>query len=143
MSETAPEKPVKTCLECGEPLGPGREDRKFCSDACRTAFNNKRRKEPLPEPAGSPDDRDWRPGFYERINRIIRRNRDIMEYLCETDNRSIEKHDLEGYGFNFKYFSSEYLDPERGSFRFCYDHGYRVYNDRHVQLISRTDEILC
>ncbi len=30
----------KKCLECGEPLM-GKVDKKFCSDACRNAYNNK------------------------------------------------------------------------------------------------------
>jgi predicted nucleic acid-binding Zn ribbon protein len=29
----------KNCLECSTPLGPGRSDRKFCNDICRTAYN--------------------------------------------------------------------------------------------------------
>ena len=30
----------KLCLECGDKLF-GRIDKKFCSDACRNAYNNK------------------------------------------------------------------------------------------------------
>jgi hypothetical protein len=143
MSEATLEKPVKSCLECGEPLGPGRDDRKFCNDACRTAFNNKRRKEPLPEQTYSQGDLGGRLAFYQKINSIVRRNRDIMEHLCEIDFRSLEKHDLEGYGFNFKYFSSEYNDPEDGLYRFCYDYGYQIYNGHMVHILVRTEEILC
>lgn len=121
-----------------------REDRKFCNDACRTAFNNKRRKEPPPVAAYVQSDDDWRPGYYQRINNIISRNRAILEYLCEIDFRTIDKHDLEGYGFNFKYFSSEYDDREHNArYHFCYDHGYRIYNEHLVHIIVRTDEILC
>jgi hypothetical protein len=116
---------------------------KFCNDACRTAFNNKGRKEPMPEPACEHNDFDWRPAFYDKVNPIIRRNRYIMECLCEIDYRAIEKYDLEGYGFNFKYFSSEYHYPEHGTYRFCYDHGYQFFNDRMMQIVSRTEEILC
>ena len=35
---------MKTCLECGEKIV-GREDKKFCSDGCRNAYNNKINKE--------------------------------------------------------------------------------------------------
>ena len=34
----------KTCLECNEKIV-GREDKKFCSDACRNAYNNKINKD--------------------------------------------------------------------------------------------------
>ena len=35
---------MKTCLECGEKIV-GREDKKFCSDSCRNAYNNKINKD--------------------------------------------------------------------------------------------------
>jgi hypothetical protein len=44
MENKISENTVRTCLECGLPLGPGREDRKYCNDVCRTAYNNRRRK---------------------------------------------------------------------------------------------------
>jgi len=144
MNEAATDKPEKACLECNEPLGPGREDRKFCNDLCRTAFNNKKRKEPLPVPAYVHRGTDWRPDFYQKINSIISHNRDILEHLCEAGFRDLHKHDLEGYGFNLKYFSSEYHDPEHDElYRFCYDHGYHIYNEKKVHIIVRTEEILC
>ena len=34
----------KVCLECGEKIV-GREDKKFCSDGCRNAYNNKMNKD--------------------------------------------------------------------------------------------------
>ena len=34
----------KTCLECGDKII-GREDKKFCSDGCRNAYNNKMNKD--------------------------------------------------------------------------------------------------
>ena len=34
----------KVCLECGEKIV-GREDKKFCSDGCRNAYNNKINKD--------------------------------------------------------------------------------------------------
>ncbi len=33
----------RTCLECHEKIV-GREDKKFCSDGCRNAYNNKMNK---------------------------------------------------------------------------------------------------
>ena len=35
---------MKTCLECHEKIV-GREDKKFCSDGCRNAYNNKMNKD--------------------------------------------------------------------------------------------------
>ncbi|MGF7082800.1 hypothetical protein [Mucilaginibacter sp. UYCu711] len=97
---THDELPIQPCLECSEPYKVTREDRKFCSDMCRTAYNNRRRKEQPPEQTAA-SVVDWRPDFYQQINSIIARNRYIMEYLISMDFRAIDRHDLEGYGFNF------------------------------------------
>jgi hypothetical protein len=35
---------MKNCLECTEKIV-GREDKKFCSDGCRNAYNNKINKD--------------------------------------------------------------------------------------------------
>ncbi len=35
---------MKNCLECEEAIK-GREDKKFCSDGCRNAYNNKINKD--------------------------------------------------------------------------------------------------
>lgn len=35
-----PKNEEKVCLECGEKIK-GRADKKFCSDQCRVAYNNK------------------------------------------------------------------------------------------------------
>lgn len=143
MQQPATGTQEKKCLECGEPLGAGRDDRKYCGDLCKTAYNNRRRKEPQTT-ISSQTWKDDRHSFYEKINSIIALNRAIIEHLVETDFRSIEKHDLEGYGFNFKYFTSEYTDPEEGTYRFCYDHGYRIGPDgRRVHFTIRAEEILC
>jgi len=129
----------KTCIECGQPLGAGRKDRKFCNDLCRTAYNNSHRKDkPIPPAAA------WRDPYYNKIDQILRRNRDILEqlYLIENIN-TIARHDLEGFGFNFKYITSVYNAPEFGSYyRFCYDYGY-VFNGEIVEIIARPDEIKC
>lgn len=143
MTKAANDKPAAHCLYCNELFELKRADKKFCTEACKTAFHNDKRNQPPPEPVYTQDISDGRQAFYEKINRIIRRNRDIMEYLCEIDYRSIEKTDMEGYGFNFKYFSSEYNDPEHGLYRFCYEYGYQIYNGRRVHIIIRAEEILC
>ena len=143
MIETTQEKSVKVCLECGETLSPGREDKKFCNDVCRTAYNNRRRKEPASgentNAAGvSPEEN------FNKVNSIIRRNRDIIHDLVINQKiNSMYKHDLIGYGFNFKYITSSYDDPEAGYYRFCYEWGYRFDGPDRVEFIPRIEEIRC
>ena len=36
------ERPQVHCLECGDEIGYGRPDRKFCSDKCRNRYHNRR-----------------------------------------------------------------------------------------------------
>lgn len=35
----------RTCKDCGAPLGAGRDDRVYCDDACKTNFNNRKKRE--------------------------------------------------------------------------------------------------
>lgn len=143
MNEITNEKSLKACLECGEPLGPGREDKKFCNDICRTAYNNRRRKEPqtngLTINDGTSIDE-----HIAKVNVILRSNRDIIFELVMNKNiKSMYKHDLIGYGFNFKYITSTYDDPEVGYYLFCYEWGYRFDGPDRVEFLPRMDEIRC
>ena len=56
----------KTCLECGEKIV-GREDKKFCSDGCRNAYNNKINKDST--------------NFMRNINNKLRKNYRILSDL--------------------------------------------------------------
>jgi predicted nucleic acid-binding Zn ribbon protein len=140
MPGTDIEKPEKLCLECNEPLGPGREDRKFCNDVCRTAYNNRRRKEPAgKEPAEPSGDN---PAF-QHIYQILVKNRDtLMFYDCYKEEPHTIR-DLQGHGFNLKYFTSEYHMEDIGIFKFCFDYGYHITEIGRVYIIEHSDEIFC
>ena len=56
---------MKTCLECGEKIV-GREDKKFCSDGCRNAYNNKINKDST--------------NFMRNINNKLRKNYRILSF---------------------------------------------------------------
>ena len=57
---------MKTCLECGEKIV-GREDKKFCSDSCRNAYNNKINKDST--------------NYMRNINNKLRKNYRILSEL--------------------------------------------------------------
>ncbi len=57
----------KRCLECNDVLH-GRADKKFCSDACRNTYNNKKKSI-----AGN--------SYVRKVNGILGRNRNIMAEL--------------------------------------------------------------
>src|SRR5437879_5648828 len=106
MPET--EKNTRKCKDCGAALGPGREDKQYCDDACRTNYNNRIKRErtqaqtaaklQAPEPSA--------PEYIGRIQDILVKNREILSKLCnaETPGR-INIRDLQGKGFNFKFFT--------------------------------------
>ncbi|MEN0057152.1 MAG: hypothetical protein AAGC65_25970, partial [Mucilaginibacter sp.] len=95
MTAETPIDQNKNCQECGLPLGPGREDRKFCNDVCRTAFNNKRRshstiKNQSPQLFGK-ETTDTRK-IYERLLK----NREILYYHEQILGDEIAYRDLLG-----------------------------------------------
>ena len=57
---------TKTCLECNEKII-GREDKKFCSDGCRNAYNNKINKDST--------------NFMRNINNKLRKNYRILSEI--------------------------------------------------------------
>ena len=56
----------KQCLECDEKIV-GRTDKKFCSDACRNAFNNKVNKDSK--------------NLIRNVNNRLRKNYRVLEAL--------------------------------------------------------------
>jgi hypothetical protein len=127
----------KSCSECGSPLGPGRSDRKFCNDICRTAFNNRRRNEAVAEPAATyqPDRQQQREEQdehqIEQIQQILYENRVKLINMRGLYDSSLDPDDFYGFGLNLKFFTSEYHDKDRDlRFKMCFDHGYHIANDR-------------
>lgn len=139
MNEINKEKPAKLCLECGEPLGPGREDRKFCNDVCRTAYNNRRRKEPA---AQQPETSGGNPAF-QQIYQILIKNRELLMLHDYYKEEPYLLRDLQGLGFNLKYFTSEYTQEDIGIFKFCFDYGYHITETGRVYILERSEEIFC
>jgi hypothetical protein len=143
MAENPNPENVKTCLECGELLGPGREDRKFCNDICRTAYNNRRRKEPPPLPrVADPEERYEQSTLnaIKNIQDILFRNRVQLLNMYGLYENMIGLNDFYGFGINLKYFTSEYKDDNGRTYRMCFDYGYRIEGE-HVYLVYSGAEI--
>jgi hypothetical protein len=73
------------CLECEEKLI-GRRDKKFCSDYCRNAYNNRQNSD-----ANS---------LVRNINNTLRKNRRILEELNPAEKVKISRDILLRQGFN-------------------------------------------
>ena len=133
----------RRCKDCGALLGPGREDRQYCDSACKTNYNNRRRKEnqeaglrPEAEQLSIPD-------YITRIQEIQLNNRRILEGLCNEEKAgSIRMRDLVGKGFNPKFFTSEAEPTGSGNvYRFCFEYGYRLEGNGVAVIVCRKREV--
>jgi hypothetical protein len=99
----------KACLECGQKII-GRADKKFCSDLCRNAYNNK-----LNSDANN---------LVRNINNALRKNRRILEEICQEDKAKTSKQILLREGFDFEYFTNIRQTQKGSTYYFVYDYGY-------------------
>ena len=114
----------RTCLECGEPLK-GRSDQKFCNDACRNAWNNKKL-------SGSSN-------MMRKINRILKKNHAILEELNPEDKTTTYKGVLEKKGYNFDFHTSTYTTKTGRVYYFVYDQGYSELENSKFMLVKKEE----
>ena len=117
----------RICADCGETLS-GRTDKRFCSDACRNHFHNRRNTEKI--------------DFVKSVNQILWRNRRILEELNPSGCIKIHKNRLLQSGFDFGYFTEIYKTPKGGQYFFCYDYGYLPLKEGFYFLVKRKEKLL-
>jgi len=113
------------CLECGEPLV-GRSDKKFCSDYCRNAYNNRKNRE---------------------VNEIIRlthqqlrKNRKILAELNPEGKKvKIRKQTLINKGFDFRYITEIYRTKKGSIYYYVYDYAYLYLDDHTLMLMKKLE----
>jgi hypothetical protein len=102
------------CPQCGEKVI-GRTDKKFCSTQCRNSFNNKVRSESEKQIID--------------INRILRKNRKILQQFNPEGRTTIRKSHLMDMGFDFKYHTHTFSSSKGNLYKFCYEFGYLEIHD--------------
>lgn len=112
----------KKCPECEKTIL-GRADKKFCSDYCRNAYNNKLNQ------ASTKNIRN--------INNQLKRNWRILEDLNPTEKCRVHKNKLEEKGFNFGYFTSIYTTKKGTIYYFVYDQGYLALENNYYMLVKK------
>ena len=112
----------RKCLKCDEQLK-GRADQKFCSDQCRSAYNNLQYIESN--------------NVIKTINRILKKNYFILSTLNSEGKATSTKNDLQKKGYRFDYFTCTYTARNSRLNFFCYDHGYREQDNNKVILLRR------
>ena len=102
----------------------GRIDKKFCSDYCRNAYNNKLNKDSN--------------NLVRNINNRLRKNYRILEaYELKEGKTRTTKNSLLNKGFDFDYITSLYTTKKGSTYFFVYDLGYLPLDNDFYMLVKR------
>jgi predicted nucleic acid-binding Zn ribbon protein len=112
----------KVCLECGEKIV-GREDKNFCSDGCRNAYNNKMNKDST--------------NYMRNINNKLRKNYRILSDLNAEGKSKTTKTKLLSKGFDFDFFTNILNTGTGNTYYFVYDQGYRYLENDFYMLVKK------
>lgn len=112
----------KNCLECNEKIV-GREDKKFCSDGCRNAYNNKINKDSN--------------NYMRNVNNKLRKNYRILSEGNPEGKAKISKTKLLSKGFDFEYFTNILNTNTGNTYYFVYDQGYRFLENDFYMLVKK------
>ena len=118
---------TKKCLECGESFK-GRADKKFCSDMCRNAYNNKQNSDST--------------NYVRNINNILRKNRRILSENIKGDTGKSTKNKLIEKGFSFGYYTNTYTTKKGATYFYCYDYGYLPLENDYYFLVKMKSEFM-
>ena len=114
----------KECPECGEKIK-GRADKKFCSDMCRNAYNNKLNSDTN--------------NYVRNVNNILRKNRRILEDLIPDETARSSRSKLLEKGFDFNYSTNSYTTKKGTIYHFCYEYGYMAVENEQYVLVKRNE----
>ena len=121
-----PEATKKECIICGDEII-GRPDKRFCSDNCRSTFHNRQNSDQT--------------NFIRNINNILRKNRRILASMNTDGKTSLHRDKLMENGFNFRYFTNEYVTRKGTTYRFVYDQGYTERENGYLTLVVRQEYV--
>jgi predicted nucleic acid-binding Zn ribbon protein len=113
---------MKTCLECDEKIV-GREDKKFCSDSCRNAYNNKINKDST--------------NFMRNVNNKLRKNYRILCELNSEGKSKATRDKMLNKGFDFDFFTNILQTKTGNTYYFLYDQGYRSLDNDYFMLVKK------
>lgn len=113
------------CQECGEVVL-GRVDKKFCSDNCRSSYNNKRRI--------------INQTNVKKVNMILVRNRSILYELSTRfkEDTLVTTFQLKMMGFDFAFFTHQTTDRRGKTMFYCYDFGYQPLQGNKLKIIKNS-----
>ena len=112
----------RKCIECGTPVV-GRIDKKFCSDHCRNAYNNRVNKDSK--------------NLIRNINNRLRKNYKVLSELNTSGKTKVSRARLYDKGFDFQLFTSIYKTKTGNTYFYIYDQGYLSLENELFLLIKR------
>ncbi len=116
----------KVCLECKEPII-GRSDKMFCSDQCRTSYNNRLNSDTS--------------NYMRKVNRILRKNRRILSGLNPEGKSKVSRKKLLAKGFQFNFYTNTYRTKSGRVYFFCYEQGYIPIDSDYYTLVIREEYV--
>lgn len=119
-----PQEDKKQCLECNV-VFIGRSDKKFCSDQCRSSYNNRINSESNV--------------YIRSINKILNKNRKILAEINKDGIAKVKEDSLLARGFNFQFFTHTLNTKKGNTYFFCYDHGYIKFDNGWMTLVINKD----
>lgn len=117
---------IKACLECKTPIK-GRNDKKFCDDLCRNAYNNKLNSDVNK--------------LVRNVNNTLRKNRRILADLNPRGKSKATKEKLLFHGFDFNYYTNTYTTKAGATYYFCYEQGYLPLDGDYFALVVRQEYV--
>ena len=112
----------KQCPECSGKII-GREDKKFCSDYCRNAYNNKVNKDSK--------------NLIRNTNNRLRKNYKILGELNNSGKTKVTRSKLLNQNFDFNFITSIYTTKTGNTYFYVYDQGYLPLENEYYLLIKR------
>ena len=112
----------RLCEECQEPLS-GRSDKRFCSDYCRNAYNNKLNRDQTK--------------VVRNTNNQLRKNFRILNELNPHDKTKVNRQQLTNKGFDFNLFTSIYKTKKGSIYYFVYNQGYLDIGNDYFAIVKR------
>ena len=103
----------------------GRIDKRFCSDQCRNTYNNRNNSDAN--------------NFVRNVNRILKKNRRILNQLNPEGKAKAHRSKLNDLGFNFNYYTSTYKTQKGAIYFFCYEYGYIVLENDFLFLVKNRE----
>jgi len=116
----------KICIVCKEEMY-GREDKRFCSSACKNKYHKMMRQQNTAH-------------IVLKIDSILHRNRTILQELF-TNTKSqkliLPRIILKKKGFDFEHFTGTYTNSKNKLYHYIYDFAWMEFSNQEVMLVRK------